>query len=143
MTIQNDDRKTTPVVTDGETGIFYYDFPIFFGEDGQKGLEVRYENELNYDVVLPTEYIVLPNTENTGGYVQFAQVPVAGKNLIIVGKTQVDQQLNLTNHGKFQAEAIETNFDKIVAIMQEWSFRLSEEERQRIANDSAIDHSAQ
>lgn len=138
MTIQSDDRKTSEVLTDGVTAIYDYDFPVFYGEDGGKGIEVRYVNNLGFDVVPQSSYLVLPNTENSGGSIQFQQAPISGKRLQIVGKTQVDQQLDITNHGRFQAEAIETNFDKIFAIMQEWFRSLDEEARQRISNDAQI-----
>lgn len=135
MTIQVDNRETSIYDTNGLIKSFPYDFPAFRGDNGQKGLEVRFIDDLGYSVVDPSEFTVIQNTENTGGVVQFYTAPVSGKKIIIVGNTPIDQQLDITNYSRFNGESIEANFDKIIAIAQEFLSKLNEEIRQRINND--------
>lgn len=138
MTIQIDDRETNTYSPNGQIKSFPYDFPIFKGDNGQKGLEVRFIDDLGFTVVDPSEFTVIQNTENTGGVVQFYTAPISGKKIVIVGSTPIDQQLDITNYSRFNGESIETNFDKIIAILQELYMALSEEQRQRINNDKAL-----
>lgn len=135
MTIQTDNRETSVYGANGQIKSFPYDFPVFKGDNGQKGLEVRFIDDLGYSVVDPSEFTVIQNTENTGGIVQFYTAPVSGKKIIIVGSTPIDQQLDITNYSRFNGESIEANFDKIIAIAQEFLSKLKEEIRQRINND--------
>lgn len=138
MTIQADTRLTSEFLTDGIATVFNFGFPVFITVDGQKGIEVRYINDLGYDVVDTSEFLVTSNADNSGGTVQFYVAPVAGKRLVVAGKTPVDQQLDITNHSRFNGKSIETNFDKLVAILQEWQSNLDEETRQRIVGDSNV-----
>ncbi|QHJ83835.1 MAG: hypothetical protein [Bacteriophage sp.] len=137
MTLASDNRVTAEYTADGTQIQFTYDFPIFFSDES-KGLQVRFVNSTGFDIIDTGDYIVVQNTENTGGYIQFSTAPISGKIVQIVGNTPIDQQLEIANQSRFDPESIETNFDKIVAILQEWFQRLSDEEKMRIANDLAL-----
>ncbi len=138
MTIQTDSRITSEMLTDGLNSTFPYDFPIFKGDNGQKGVEVRFMNDLGYDIVDPSLFLVIDDSDNTSGMVQFYVPPVAGKRLLIAGKTPIDQQLDITNASRFNGKSIETNFDKIVSMIQEFISSLDEEIRQRINNNEEL-----
>lgn len=138
MTIQTDSRITSEMLTDGLNNTFPYDFPIFKGDNGQKGVEVRFMNDLGYDVVDSSLFLVIEDSDNTSGMVQFYVPPVAGKRLLIAGKTPIDQQLDITNASRFNGKSIETNFDKIVSMIQEFISSLDEEIRQRINNNEEL-----
>jgi hypothetical protein len=137
MTLASDNRVTAEYTADGTQVQFTYDFPIFFSDES-RGIQVRFVDGTSFEIVDTGEYIVVQNTENTGGYIQFSTAPTSGKIVQIVGKTPVDQQLEIANQSRFDPESIETNFDKIVAILQEWLQQLSDEEKLRIANDLAL-----
>ena len=137
MTLASDDRVTSIYKADGVQLQFAYDFPTFYADE-DKGIQVRLVTDTSFNVVDKGEYIVVPNTDNTGGYIQFTTAPLSGTQVQIVGKTTVNQQLEIANASRFDPESIETNFDKIVAILQEWLQRLSDEEKLRIANDLAL-----
>jgi len=92
VTIQTDSRITSEMLTDGLNNTFPYDFPIFKGDNGQKGVEVRFMNELGYDIVDPSLFLIIEDSDNTSGMVQFYVPPVAGKRLLIAGKTPQQAQ---------------------------------------------------
>lgn len=134
MTLASDNRVTEEYDGDGETLQFPFDFPLFDSSESN-GVLVRYVDDTSFTTVPQSEYTVVENTGNVGGYIQFNTAPASGKKVQIVGNTEVDQQLVLTNGGKFNAESIEINFDKLVAINQEWLQSLSDETKLRIANE--------
>lgn len=137
MTIQVDSRITEAVETDGVSKRFDFNFPLFKGDDDQ-GLEVRFVNELGYDVVDREAYSLVVGLENKGGHVLFHVAPEAGLNLVIAGKTPLDQSLDITNPGKFFAQSVERSLDKITSMIQEFVSTLDEETRQRINNDKDL-----
>lgn len=137
MTIQVDSRITEAVLTDGVSKRFDFNFPLFKGDDDQ-GLEVRFVNELGYDVVDREDYSLVVGLENKGGHVLFHVAPEAGLSLVIAGKTPLDQSLDITNPGKFFAQSVERSLDKITSMIQEFVSTLDEETRQRINNDKDL-----
>lgn len=137
MTIQVDSRITEAVETDGVSKRFDFNFPLFKGDDDQ-GLEVRFVNELGYDVVDREDYSLVVGLENKGGHVLFHVAPEAGLSLVIAGKTPLDQSLDITNPGKFFAQSVERSLDKITSMIQEFVSTLDEETRQRINNDNDL-----
>lgn len=137
MTIQVDSRITEAVETDGVSKRFDFNFPLFKGDDDQ-GLEVRFVNELGYDVVDREDYSLVVGLENKGGHVLFHVAPEAGLSLVIAGKTPLDQSLDITNPGKFFAQSVERSLDKITSMIQEFVSTLDEETRQRINNDKDL-----
>lgn len=139
MTLPLNDRVTSTYTADGTNKEFNFDFRVFFNVDtGSYGLEVRKVIPGGYEVVSPSAYTVVPNEDLTAGKIIFTTAPVAGTEIYLAGKTPTVQQLNLTNYGRFSAEAIETNFDFITAIIQEWKSSLSIETAERIENDLLV-----
>src|SRR5690606_23230158 len=125
--------------TSGTQKDFSFGFRVFFDPDnGGYGLEVRRQTADGYEVIPKSDYLVLPVEDNSAGVVRFSVAPSAGQQIYIAGKTPTIQQLVLTNFGRYSAESIETQFDFITAIIQEWLSALSEEERQRIAGDDIL-----
>lgn len=139
MTLPFSDRVTSTYTTDGVLKEFNFDFRVFFNVDsGSYGLEVRRIIEGGYEVISPSLYTVIPNEGMISGKIVFALAPESGQEIYISGKTPTVQQLNLTNYGRYNAEALETNFDFIVAICQEFISKIDEETRQRINADDVL-----
>src|SRR5690606_26540597 len=125
--------------TSGTQKDFSFGFRVFFDPDnGGYGLEVRRQTADGYEVIPKSDYLVLPVEDNSAGVVRFSVAPSAGQQIYIAGKTPTIQQLVLTNFGRYSAESIETQFDFITAIIQEWLSALGEETRQRIAADDIL-----
>lgn len=139
MTLPFSDRVTSTYTTDGVLKEFNFDFRVFFNVDsGSYGLEVRRIIEGGYEVISPSLYTVIPNEGMISGKIVFSLAPESGQEIYISGKTPTVQQLNLTNYGRYNAEALETNFDFIVAICQEFISKIDEETRQRINADEVL-----
>ena len=139
MTLPLNDRVTSTYTADGTNKEFNFDFRVFFNVDtGSYGLEVRKVIDGGYEVLSSSLYTVVPNEDLTAGKIVFATAPVAGTEIYLAGKTPTIQQLNLTNYGRFSAEAIEVNFDFLTAIVQEWLTSLSIERAERIENDLLV-----
>lgn len=139
MTLPYSERKSQLYTADGVQRRFDFPFRSFYDENsGDQGIEVRKQLELDYEVILPSQYEVFNNSDMVGGYVLFNTAPEAGTVIYIAGNTPVTQQLNLANYGRFSAESIETALDVVVAMIQEWISGLSEERRQRILGDANV-----
>lgn len=139
MTLPLNSRLSALYNTNGTQKDFSFGFRVFFDPDnGGYGLEVRRQTADGYEVIPKSDYLVLPVEDNSAGIVRFSVAPSAGQKIYIAGKTPTIQQLVLTNFGRYSAESIETQFDFITAIIQEWLSALGEETRQRIAADTAL-----
>ncbi len=136
MTLPLNSRLSALYDTNGTQKDFSFGFRVFFDPDnGGYGLEVRRQTVDGYEVIPKSDYLVLPVEDNSAGVVRFNVAPSAGQQIYIAGKTPTIQQLVLTNFGRYSAESIETQFDFITAIIQEWLSALGEETRQRIVGD--------
>ncbi len=136
MTLPLNSRLSALYDTNGTQKDFSFGFRVFFDPDnGGYGLEVRRQTVDGYEVIPKSDYLVLPVEDNSAGVVRFSVAPSTGQQIYIAGKTPTIQQLVLTNFGRYSAESIETQFDFITAIIQEWLSALDEETRQRISND--------
>lgn len=139
MTLPLNSRLSALYNTNGTQKDFSFGFRVFFDPDnGGYGLEVRRQTPDGYEVIPKSDYLVLPVEDNSAGVVRFSVAPSAGQQIYIAGKTPTIQQLVLTNFGRYSAESIETQFDFITAIIQEWLSALGEETRQRIAADEIL-----
>lgn len=139
MTLPLNSRLSALYDTNGTQKDFSFGFRVFFDPDnGGYGLEVRRQTADGYEVIPKSDYLVLPVEDNSAGVVRFSVAPSAGQQIYIAGKTPTIQQLVLTNFGRYSAESIETQFDFITAIIQEWLSALGEETRQRIAADEIL-----
>lgn len=139
MTLPLNSRLSALYDTNGTQKEFGFGFRVFFDPDnGGYGLEVRRQTADGYEVIPKSDYLVLPVEDNSAGIVRFSVAPSAGQQIYIAGKTPTIQQLVLTNFGRYSAESIETQFDFITAIIQEWLSALGEETRQRIAADQIL-----
>lgn len=139
MTLPLNSRLSALYDTNGTQKDFGFGFRVFFDPDnGGYGLEVRRQTADGYEVIPKSDYLVLPVEDNSAGVVRFSVAPSAGQQIYIAGKTPTIQQLVLTNFGRYSAESIETQFDFITAIIQEWLSALGEETRQRIAADEIL-----
>lgn len=139
MTLPLNSRLSALYDTNGTQKDFSFGFRVFFDPDnGGYGLEVRRQTADGYEVIPKSDYLVLPVEDNSAGVVRFSVAPSAGQQIYIAGKTPTIQQLVLTNFGRYSAESIETQFDFITAIIQEWLSALGEETRQRIAADDIL-----
>lgn len=139
MTLPTSSRVSDVYTTNGNQKDFSFGFRVFYDpENGGYGLEVRRQTADGYEVIPKSDYLVLPVEDNSAGVVRFNIAPPAGQQIYIAGKTPTIQQLVLTNFGRYSAESIETQFDFITAIIQEWLSALGEETRQRIAADNIL-----
>lgn len=139
MTLPLNSRLSALYDTNGTQKEFGFGFRVFFDPDnGGYGLEVRRQIAGGYEIIPKSDYLVLPVEDNSSGVVRFNVAPSAGQQIYIAGKTPTIQQLVLTNFGRYSAESIETQFDFITAIIQEWISGLDEETRQRIENDQLL-----
>lgn len=139
MTLPLNSRLSALYDTNGTQKDFSFGFRVFFDPDnGGYGLEVRRQTADGYEVIPKSDYLVLPVEDNSAGVVRFSVAPSAGQQIYIAGKTPTIQQLVLTNFGRYSAESIETQFDFITAIIQEWLSALGEETRQRMAADEIL-----
>lgn len=146
MTLALNSRVTSTYNTNGVMRDYPFGFRVFHdSESGSYGLEVRkVTGSASYEVLPRSSYIVIPPTNGVGqGVVRFHVPPASGQQIYIAGNTSKAQQLNLANYGRYNAKAIETQFDYITAIIQEWISALAEEERQRKASDTAVNTNVQ
>jgi len=139
MTLPTSSRVSDVYTTNGTQKDFSFGFRVFYDpENGGYGLEVRRQTETGYEVIPKSQYDVIPSSDSSSGIIRFYTPPASGMDIYIAGNTATIQQLNLTNYGRYDAESIETQFDYITAIIQEWLSSLSEETRQRIAADEIL-----
>lgn len=139
MTLPTSSRVSDVYTTNGTQKDFSFGFRVFYDpENGGYGLEVRRQTVDGYEIIPKSQYDVIPSSDSSSGIIRFYTAPVAGLKIYIAGFTEAIQQLDLTNYGRYSAESIETQFDYITAIIQEWISSLGEETRQRIAADEIL-----
>lgn len=139
MTLPTSSRVSEIYTTNGTQKDFSFGFRVFYDpENGGYGLEVRRQTETGYEVIPKSQYDVIPSSDSSSGIIRFYTPPASGMDIYIAGLTKAIQQLDLTNYGRYSAESIETQFDYITAIIQEWISSLGEETRQRIASDEIL-----
>lgn len=147
MTLPLNSRVSQIYNTDGIRTDFDFGFrPFYDPESGSYGLEVRQITTLGYAVIPKASYSIIPPDPEfpaASGTVRFEDPPAAGIKICIVGNTPKVQQLDLINYGRYNASAIENQFDFMTAIIQEWISSLTEETRQRMANDAAVNANVQ
>ncbi len=117
MTVSNTDRRTAGVVGEGVEQTLYFTFPISDTSDivvktrlTATGAETTLTETTHYTVTIT----------DTGGSITTVPPFVADTSTIhIYSNTPIEQELDLTQGGSFNAENIEDSFDKLTKIAQE------------------------
>ncbi|MCZ3128416.1 hypothetical protein NYY92_11360, partial [Acinetobacter baumannii] len=142
MTVQINDRLSQLYVGNGVNTRFDFIFRVFDQED-ETGVAVRVKVGNDFEFLDEAKYTVTVNPENLGGYVDFIQAPDSQTYFYIIGKTPVDQTLDITNYDNFYPDALERALDKTVAILQEKDHTIDLEKQSRILADEDFDAQAQ
>jgi hypothetical protein len=123
MTVSTNDASTGPYAGNAVTTVFAYDFKIF----DQSEIIVTLTSSTGTDTIqtITTHYTVSGVGDTGGGNITMVTAPAVGEQLTFTRSTIVDQQTDLQNRGSLQPEVLETQFDKIVHMIQDLNERLA------------------
>lgn len=138
MTVPVSDRLSQLYVGNGSNIRFDFNFRVFKQEDTD-GIAVRIKTGTEFESLDKSNFIVNINQENNGGFIEFLSPPSINTYFYVAGETPLDQLLDITNYDNFYPDAIERAFDKLTAILQEWSSKLTQEQTSRILADIQYD----
>mgnify|MGYP000958010963 CR=1 FL=1 len=115
MTVQNPNVKNV-YEGNGSTTVFPYTFQLDEKDADHVKVYVKKEDTLservsNVKINTKAKTVTYPTGEGS-------PLP-AGSTLVVVRETPYTQELNLENQGAFFAEDIETNFDRVVMMIQQ------------------------
>jgi len=117
MTVNSDDRVVGPLVCDGSSSVYSYDFKI------QKESDIVVEHFSNATGVVtvlsnPTEYTVLSRTAS-GGQIQTVSTYPNGDKISIYGQAPVSQPTIFNVGERFYTPDTQEAFDQLTRLVQE------------------------
>lgn len=108
MTVSVDERRVDYTASGSTPGPFAVDFPFF---------EITVY--LDGAVVSPTDYVIDQDEAGGTGDVTFAVNPSAGAKIVILGDTEIEQQVDFISTDAVEPETTERALDRLTMISQE------------------------
>jgi hypothetical protein len=119
MTVSSDDARSGPYNGNASTTVFAYDFKIL----DQAHLVVTLTSSAGVESVktLTTHYTVSGVGGASGGNVTMVTAPASGEKLTITRSVPLTQLIDLQNRGGTQPSVLESAYDKLTQIVQDFN----------------------
>jgi hypothetical protein len=119
MTVSSDDARSGPYNGNASTTVFAYDFKIL----DQAHLVVTLTSSAGVEAVktLTTHYTVSGVGGASGGNVTMVTAPASGEKLTITRSVPLTQLIDLQNRGGTQPSVLESAYDKLTQIVQDFN----------------------